>query len=261
MPCPSHLPTFFVNALRSFTYRFLQGFPTFWNENQRQKDSAVFSFYYYSMFKYLLMVPTAADRYDRIETFNTDSLYNRPAPEPWVSFAMGGIFSILSLGLYVQRVRRMPPNVTGKGAQLSPAIFCRELISAFVDRNDTLFILCKTVGQFFLFLGGLQCNFQLTFIIMLALLAGESCLDALRIFIALGEVKTSIQKDLVVVESWKGQLEEKNKKKKKKKKSENDTQLTPTSVYEDLSRPPLIVIMVFITQSLLITFVVRFLAR
>jgi len=81
---------------------------------------------------------------------------------------------------------------------------------------------------------------------MLAYFAFESCLDALRLFIAMGEV--TLVKDLVVVESWKGHL-----------KKSNTTQLTPASVYEDLSRSPLILMMVFITQSILISFVVSLL--
>ncbi len=37
---------------------------------------------------------TASDLYDQV-SFKTDSLFNEPAPEYWVSFAIGGVSAVL----------------------------------------------------------------------------------------------------------------------------------------------------------------------
>jgi len=68
------------------------------------------------MFRNLLTVQ-AVDLYEAVE-FKTDNIYNRPAPEPWVAFALGGVFSIISLGLYAQRVLELQVELTTRAPSL-----------------------------------------------------------------------------------------------------------------------------------------------
>jgi hypothetical protein len=120
----------------------------------------------------------------------------------------------------------------------------RAMISAAIDSDEPAYVVVKMAGQSFLFLGGLQLDYQLTFSVMLAYFAVESCGDSLRVVIAFNEA-ASIS-DLVIASSGiKSQIRE-NK----------TAQLTPSNVYEDISRNKTVVLMVFVTQCVLISFVV-----
>jgi hypothetical protein len=130
------------------------------------------------------------------------------------------------------------------GVPMTRHLHIRAMISAAIDSDEPAYVVVKMGAQSFLFLGGLQIDYQLTFSVMLGYFAFESCGDSLRVLIALNEA-TSVS-DLVVASSGIRSQIRQNK----------TAQLKPTNVYEDLSRNKTVVFMVFVTQCVLISFVV-----
>lgn len=189
--------------------------------------------------------------------FSVCSLYNRPAPAEWVSFLIGGIFSTIGFVYWVVRVLRLKKAV---GGAFTANTRTRAWISAFIDNDDNLMTICKMYAQSFLFLGGLQHNYALTFIVMLVFFAVESTLDSLRVVLAFLEANSL--SDVVLTSSA---LAASMRQNQQLSMHAEAVQLKPRNVYEDLSREKLIVIMVFITQAILIGFVVstccRYLVR
>jgi hypothetical protein len=89
----------------------------------------------------------------------------------------------------------------------------------------------------------LQLNYEATFSTMLGFFALESCADSLRVILAFRDSHDA--SDCVVTSrSLRSQLKNKT------------MILQPTNVYEDIGRDTTVVTMVFITQCLLIGFVV-----
>jgi hypothetical protein len=117
------------------------------------------------------------------------------------------------------------------------------MLSALIDNDKPFYTIVKMAAQSFLFLGGLQLNYEATFSTMLGFFALESCADSLRVILAFREAETTSD-CIVTSKSLRTHLNNKT------------MTLQPTNVYEDIGRDAVIVIMVFITQCLLIAFVV-----
>ena len=108
-----------------------------------------------------------------------------------------------------------------------------------------MFTVTRTAAQSFLVLAGLQLNYQIAFLAMMAFFAIESSADVWRVLLALREAKTL--EELVITSKFlRADL----------RKHPLTTTLQPTNVYEDLTRDAFVVGMVFVTQTLLIGFVV-----
>lgn len=93
-----------------------------------------------------------------------------------------------------------------------------------------------------IFLGFLQMNYQLGFLIMLGFLVVESSLDTIRVWLAYRNCR-SLRSLSVISDDEAYVLQE-------------ATKLEPTNVYEDLTRPRAIAFMVFLVQALLIGLVI-----
>jgi hypothetical protein len=181
----------------------------------------------------------ASDVYEDL-VFNTDQLYNEPAPEFYVAFIIGGVFSALGFVLWVRRLQRIRADIDGP---LTGSLSLRAMLSALIDNDEPVYTIVKMAAQSFLFLGGLQLNYEAAFSAMLGYFALESCADSLRVVLAFREAHDA--SDCVVTsKSLRTQLDDKTR------------ILQPTNVYEDIGRDTTIVAMVFITQCLLIAFVV-----
>lgn len=185
--------------------------------------------------------------YNTIVFNDDDDLFNEPPPEPWVAFLLGGIFTAVGFIYWILRLQQKRRTLTAAGASFHGRLLLRAMISAFIDSDDAGYVIVKMAAQSFFFLGGLQYDYELTFIVMLGYFAFESCFDTLRILLAFSEVKSL--KDLIVTGSNLQSLIRESLK-------APTIVLSPTNVYEDLSRPKSIVLMVFITQCVLIAFVV-----
>lgn len=182
----------------------------------------------------------ASEVYQDLVFNKSDDLFNKPAPDPVVTFVMGAAFSIVAVYLWFQRFCKLSRAVDEKN--WSSKLAMRAMISAAIDIDSPAYTIFKTTAQSFLFLAGIQLNYETAFIVMLAYFAFESSLDAFRTLLSVVEYQDF--NDLVVTSNrLRNQIKKTN------------TQLTPSNVYEDLSRDSHIVVMVFVTQALLISFV------
>jgi len=183
----------------------------------------------------------ASDVYDTLVFSDSDDFYNKPAPEPLVTFIIGAVLSSYAILLWFWRFQKISRAIDR--SQWSPKLALRAMISAAIDNDSPSYTIIKMAAQSFVFLGGIQLNYEMAFIIMLAFFTFESSLDVFRTMLSFFEYKDF--DDLVVTSnSMRHQIKK------------TSTQLSPGSVYEDLSRHQYIVIMVFLTQAVLISFVV-----
>lgn len=190
---------------------------------------------------------TASDLYSLVE-FNTDSIYNSPAPNPITTLCVGGIFSILGFLLWIRRVFVVQNDLLHDVKQLTAMLRFRCWLTAYTENDNAMFTCTRTAAQSFLVLAGLQLNYRVAFLAMVGFFTFESSFDSLRVFLALRESKSL--DDLVITSKFlKADL----------RKHPLSTTLTPSNVYEDLTRDVFVVGMVFVTQTLLISFVVSIL--
>lgn len=123
--------------------------------------------------------------------------------------------------------------------------FVRAFISRAIDNDDATYTVVSFTAFSFLFLAGIQLSYQLTLVAMLVVYGVASLGDTLRILLAVASTDSlaDVVQTSPIIDS---------------KLREVKTQLKPSNVYEDLGRGTTIVTMVFITQFILISFVVRF---
>jgi len=180
--------------------------------------------------------------YDEL-VFKSEQIYNQKAPDSSVSFAIASFFTLLAIVQYVNRylrLKRVMPTPWKKGGAL---VTIRTMISCYIDTDDPLFVITKFSAQSFWFLGAMQINYSVAFIFMMKLFVVESVLDSLRVILAVWETD-SLKDYIPTSDSF------------IKRKEHDFVDLQPTNVYEDLTRSYLVVLIVFVAQVLLITFVV-----
>ncbi|CAB9501412.1 expressed unknown protein [Seminavis robusta] len=185
---------------------------------------------------------SAKDLYDQVE-FKTDSIYNWPPPDPFITFSIGGAFSLLAFVLWVRRVRVLYQNLKVKDYSKG-TIRLRCWLTAYIENDCALFTCVRMAAQSFLFLAGIQLNYTGAFFGILGVFTVESFCDPLRVLLCFREAV--FIDDLVVTSKFlRADL----------RKHPLTTTLQPHNVYEDLTRDSFIVGMVFATQVLLIGFV------
>lgn len=120
----------------------------------------------------------------------------------------------------------------------------RAMISRAIDNDEAAYTVASFAACSFLFLGGLQLDYQGTLLAMLFLYIVVSLGDTLRILLAVASANSlsDVVQTSSIVHS---------------RLREVQARLNPSNVYEDLGRNKTIVCMVFITQCILIAFVVR----
>ena len=196
---------------------------------------------------------TASELYDQV-VFKTDALFNQPAPEYWISFIIGGVLSLFGFLLWVRRVYQTKQDVEKLGVKkpfgFGSGLLLRAMISRAIDNDDPTYTVVSFGAFSFLFLGGIQLSYQTTLVAMLIVYAVASFGDSARILLAVKSA-TSLQ-DVVQTSSIVH-----SSLRKKQQQQQATTKLNPSNVYEDLGRGKTIVIMVFVTQCILISFVVR----
>ena len=156
-----------------------------------------------------------------------------------VAFALGGAFSAIGIVYFIVRLRRILRALDGP---IGGNLRIRSCISAYIDNDDAGYTIIKMAAQSFLFLGGLQLNYQAAFTAVLIAFTVESFGDSVRVLLAFGGY--SSLKELVVTS------------KDLQKVTQGTAQLKPSNVYEDITRKRSVVFMVFATQCILIAFVV-----
>lgn len=133
--------------------------------------------------------------------------------------------------------QRKPPIV------LEGSTLVRAYISCAIDSDDPFYTIVSYGAVSFLFLGGIQLNYNATLLAMIVTYAASALGETLRILLAWKH--TPSLADLVVTSEILASQMRSVK-----------TQLSPSNVYEDLGRGKTIVLMVFFTQVILISFVV-----
>jgi hypothetical protein len=182
----------------------------------------------------------ASDVYDTVKFLEPDKIYNKPAPEAYVSFLIGAVFSVLGIVLWVRRLKLIRAEIVGP---LTGSLPLRIMLSALIDNDDPSYAIVKMAAQSFLFLGGLQLNYDAGLYALLGYFALESCGDSFGVLLALYEAHDL--SDVIVT----------SKNVRRELNSKTMT-LQPNNVYEDVGCDLNVVSMVFVTQSILIVFIV-----
>jgi len=188
------------------------------------------------------MTVTAREIYDELTFTKPGDFLNKSAPDPRITFAIGGVLFAITLVWFINRVRTRLRQIDK--IRMNMNIFIRVMISAAIDNDRNLFTMVKYSGTSFLFLGGIQVNFSWTLIAMVILYCIYPSLEIIRVLLAYYSVD-SVHDNLTFVSNIIGE---------KYKRYLTQT-LEPKNVYEDLGRKFHIVFMIFATQVILILFV------
>jgi len=126
------------------------------------------------------------------------------------------------------------------------SILFRALISAAIDSDEPFYTISSFSAFSFVCLGGLQLGYELTFSLMLVFFAIASLGDSVRVIVAYREAASL--SDVVLTSNMTASH-------LRGDKMVTTTELAPSNVYEDFGRGGTIVLMVFATQVILISFV------
>ena len=126
----------------------------------------------------------------------------------------------------------------------------RILISAAIENDNDLFSILTYTAVSFLVLFGIQQDYTLTWTLMIVFYVLVSSLESIRVVLAYLSVHYNAKGHGELVFSSENMYEQFSKMSK-------DQVLKPKNVYENLGREYYLVFMIFITQVVLITFVVR----
>jgi hypothetical protein len=179
-----------------------------------------------------------SDVYDQLVFREPHSIYNAKAPVFWFSWALATFCTVIASLEYRTRVLQYKKSMTAWGGTIT----IRTLISAYIDNDDPWFVIQKYTAQSFWFLGAMQLHYGAAFTSMMVVFGLESLLDSMRVVIAYHESQSL--KDYIPTSDHFVKV-----------KNRSSIELQPTNVYEDLTRPPMIALMVFVTQVLLLSFV------
>jgi len=226
-------------------------------------------------------IMTAADIYDELSFIDPDARFNKPAPEPWVAFLIGSILSMVTVIWWIIRVlalleaKGLKKETTKKkashdettdllnaGVKEQPTLlklkspcdpqainlFIRVMISAAIDNDLNRFVIVKYSAMSFIFLAGIQLDYSKTLTAMIVLYTFASSLEIIRVILGFNSVVHNNDQD-------QGQIILSSNVMKKYFQKFMTKDLQPKNVYEDLGRNIFIVIMIFITQFVLISFV------
>lgn len=221
---------------------------------------------------------TAKERYERVE-FLTDSPFNKPAPDPSVAFVIGGVscaqslrnlssaeccrwvlyysqfsplrllyyqvLGLIGIGMWFYRIRALKKRMAARTPpiKLTGNALMRALISCGIDSDSPFYVIVSYGSVSFLFLGGIQLHYKWTLLCMIVVYVISALGESARVLLAFSSARSLA--DVVLTSKFLAS-----------KLRTVSTELSPSNVYEDLGRGKTIVVMVFITQVILISFVV-----
>ena len=146
--------------------------------------------------------------------------------------------------MWLYRVEVFKRRMRERKIVLERNLVLRAYITCAMDLDDPLYAMIRYAASAFLFLGGIQLDFHLTLLAMFIAYIFWATADVTRILVAF--YWTPSLKNLIVEED-----------RLASQMRGITTQLSPSSVYEDIGRGYTIVLMVFVTQGILIAVVVR----
>ena len=183
---------------------------------------------------------------------NPNNSFNQDAPEPVVTFLIGGFFLIISIIMWVFRLRKLMANtLETTGKPLKGTELIRGGLAVLNDNDDSAYTIVSFSATSFLFLGGFQTNFESTFVVLIVFFFFASLIDIARVLLAYSNYDSL--KDVAIYSSRLKAVE--------KEQEETDTivEIQPTNIYEDFGRESTIVFMIFFTQVLFVSIVVSIL--
>lgn len=178
--------------------------------------------------------------------------FNTNPPKPKVSFSIGGVLFFIAFIMWTFRLRKLMANTKTKtGKQLKGSELIRGGLAVLADNDDAFYTIISFAATSFLFLGGFQCDYETTFIVMIVFFFLTSLIDTVRVLLAYSHYDSL--KEVAIYSSDMTAV--------KDTQEETDTivELQPTNVYEDFGRGRTIVVMLFFTQVLFIFLVVSIL--
>lgn len=186
---------------------------------------------------------TAEEKYAQV-VFNTNVPFNDPAPKPVVAFGIGGVLSLFGFLMWCHRVHMLKRKMLEREppVKLTFNTMLRAYISCAIDSDSPFYTTVSYGASSFLFLGAMQINYEWTLLAMLAFYMITSLGETVRVLLALSHANSLA--DIVVTSGFLAS-----------KLRTVATELRPSNVYEDLGRGKTIVLMVFVTQIILISFV------
>jgi hypothetical protein len=143
----------------------------------------------------------------------------------------------------IMRVINIKKKITDNGAKFDGNLASRALISATIDSDSSLYVIVSFSAVSFLFLGGIQLDYEMTLVAMIAFYSVTSLGESLRVYLAYKDANSleDVVHTSAIVQSTLHNV---------------SMDLNPSNVYEDLGRGKTIILMTFVTQLILIAFVV-----
>lgn len=220
----------------------------------------------------MVLSKAAENVYDDLD-FKTDAVYNKKAPEPWITVIIAAVFTIAGLYLFYKRYSKTMRalNRTREDSSRSedsrteqkianPTPYCssrsvRAAISAYSDNDSSSFTIIRTISQCLWLLVGLQYDYKLAFLILMTIFAIESAGDSLRVLLAVHEAHQN-DDGKILGGSSRNMLDTHDIESHKGKEDNSVYRMAPGNIYEDLTRDDSIVVMVFVTQVILTSLVI-----
>jgi hypothetical protein len=177
-------------------------------------------------------------------SFKTQHWYNERAPLPSVSLTMGLTLMAIT-AVYWYTIRYRPPRLEQKQSfAKSMRLRLRTVMGTLSDNDDPLFTILRASSQALIFLALFQVDFGKAWITLSVFHAIMASGDSLRVLLAASQTRRL--QDLVLITDTEREA---------MNPVLHKSDLVTRNVYEDFSRPLVIVGMVFVTQVFLITIV------
>jgi hypothetical protein len=161
------------------------------------------------------------------------------------------VLFIISFGMWVQRVQKLRERNQG---ELHGVDLLRGMIGCAIDNDSPYYTIVSFSAISFIFLGGIQVDYQYTFLAMISHYYLVSAGETLRILLAYWKYESL--SDVFIVSDMDPGLKDKHKEDKEEKDQRFETmELQPNNIYEDMGREKTIVYMIFVTQIIFISFV------
>jgi len=196
--------------------------------------------------------------YDKVDFRLPGLLISQRAPHPIISILLGLFFIGCTLFTYQVRFRnnlRLLRESYDLGKGVWESTFTRTFLSALMDGDDATYTVMSNFAIQFLFLGGFQLSYTMTYQILMLVMGVTALGELIRIYLAYRQYDSL--RDLVVT------YKIRNKKEKMTLDNTNINQYnraivdyTPDNVYQNLSRNAAMITVVFLSQAILISFVV-----
>ena len=163
--------------------------------------------------------------------------FQRPAPTAGYTLAVAAVLLIVTFVRYRKRVEKIKSKFAD--GEFTGSLRTCAKISAYMDHHEEpSFAILRVCAKAFLFLGLCQWKYHVGFIIMMVCLMVESSLDTFRVLSAYWNCKRLGSLSVIADEEAHD--------------LRDTATLCPTNVYEDLTRPRSIAILVFLTQVFLV---------